>query len=362
MEEMKIFKKYGMRENLFKEYVVNISLTAATLILFMATLEVIFRVFDIRGYYLPRTREWNHALLEPAKRVKGIHIQFKPHSQFFFAYDSNPRGYFDDNNGLTYELNNYGFRGPDYRLEKIPEKKRIIILGDSFTFGEGVRLEDTFGVRLENLLHQKGFSVEVLNFGISTWGTSDEVNYLAEMGIKFHPDLVLIVFVLNDANYAGGMDVWDNFRAVYEKRRLRHSYLLSYIYAKIAQPFYVKNYVENLTQQSLADNTQWNEAFAQLLRGKKIAQKEQFQYGVAIFPFMYDLKSSYPFLKIHDMIVSYCQKHDIDVYDLFPAFQGNRYTTLWVHPSDPHPNEKGHQIAAKALANFITTHHLLKPF
>ena len=62
---------------------------------------------------------------------------------------------------------------------------------------------------------------------------------------------------------------------------------------------------------------------------------------------------------MHEHIRSYCLTHAIDVLDLFPAFQGQRERDLWVHPSDQHPNEKAHAIAARAMADYIRARGLI---
>ena len=228
-------------------------LSLASLLVSLLVIEVVFRTFDIRGYHEPRTRPWAHALVPDQDRVSGVRIQFKPYSHFEFGYDSNPRGYFNEDNALTYRMNRHGFRGPDYGMAKPSEATRVIVLGDSFTFGEGVRFEHTFTSLMGTLLgDQLGFPVELLNFGVSGWGTADEINYLKQAGVEFEPDLVVVAYVLNDADYAGGLDLWDNFRNLYEKRRLRHSYLASFAYATVAQHIYSRKYVEEMTLSALA--------------------------------------------------------------------------------------------------------------
>jgi lysophospholipase L1-like esterase len=82
-------------------------------------------------------------------------------------------------------------------------------------------------------------------------------------------------------------------------------------------------------------------------------------FAVAILPFMYDLKEDNPFLPIHRLIQEYCIHHDIPVTDLFPVFKGQKYADLWVHESDPHPNEKGHELIARGLFDFIISKQLL---
>jgi len=63
------------------------------------------------------------------------------------------------------KINSDGFRGREYSVDKPSNTFRVIVLGDSFTFGQGFNLEDTFCYRLEKLLNEnhpeKNF--EVLN-------------------------------------------------------------------------------------------------------------------------------------------------------------------------------------------------------
>jgi lysophospholipase L1-like esterase len=263
-------------------------------------------------------------------------------------------------NGLIYDINNHGFRGPDVFLEKAPGTFRIIVLGDSVTFGEGVKWEDTYTYRLQDRLHKEvSPTIEVLNFGVSSWSTTDEIAYLEQQGQAFQPDVVLLAYFLNDANYAGGLDLWEEFRASYEAAVLRHSYLFSYVYARIGQQVYGRRYVEHTLQDALSHTAEWERSMHLLHKGSVIANRIGAQYGVIIFPFMYRLDDSYPFVVIHDMIKQVCQEHDIPVLDLFPAYRGHKDTSLWAHPSDQHPNEIGHEIAAETIANFLISQEMV---
>lgn len=343
-----------------KNFILNLLLVILSICLTLALLEITFRSLDIRGYHQPRTRDWEHALLPETKRLPGVNIQFKPNSQFELRYDSNPRGYFDQNNGLIYHINKHGFRGPDYEKNKAPDTRRVIILGDSFTFGEGVKFEHTFSYRLEKVLNQhSAWPVEVLNFGTSIWGTSDEINYFEQAGIDFEPDLVILVYVLNDADYAGGLDLWDNFRNEYENRDLKYSYLVSYFYATFKRQVYGQQYIDELLDSAMREQFKWADSLNYLLKGRRLAEVIGAKYAVVVFPFMYELNEKYPFRPLHLMLSQYCASNDITSLDLFEAFQGEAYTTLWVHPSDQHPNERGYQIAADAIAEFILENNLL---
>ena len=96
----------------------NLLLMLVSILCTLLLLEGAFRLLDLRGHHAGRTRNWQQALVPKAERLPGVRVQFKPYSQFYLRYDSNPRGYFDDQNGLTYQMNQYGFRGPDYARQK----------------------------------------------------------------------------------------------------------------------------------------------------------------------------------------------------------------------------------------------------
>ena len=189
-------------------------LLGSTLMALLAA-ELLFRAFDLRGYHERRQeRGLQRAVLrDEGKRVPGVKTQYRPYAQFGHVYDSDPRGYFDPDHTIRYRLNRHGFRGPDWEREKVPGVRRIVLLGDSFAFGEGVRLEHTLGARLQEILSSdSGAATEVLTFAVGGWGTRDQINFLEHAGIDFDPDLVIVVYVLNDAEYAGGLDRWGNSR------------------------------------------------------------------------------------------------------------------------------------------------------
>src|SRR6185436_18555330 len=55
-----------------------------------------------------------------------------------FVYDGNPRGYFHEGNKVEHVTNSAGFRGPEISIAKPENTVRVLFLGDSITFGEGV--------------------------------------------------------------------------------------------------------------------------------------------------------------------------------------------------------------------------------
>jgi hypothetical protein len=81
-----------------------------------------------------------------------------------------------------------------------------MVMGDSFMEGLQVPYDSLFSARLaRSLSQQTGKQVEVINAGVSGWGQDDELRYLTEYGLAYHPDLVLIVMTLHN-------DIGDNLR------------------------------------------------------------------------------------------------------------------------------------------------------
>lgn len=75
--------------------------------------------------------------------------------------------------------------------------RRILLLGDSYVEGLRVPLEQTFGKVLEAQLNADagpGLRYEVINAGVSGWGTDQQLLWFRSEGFKYRPDLVVLAF------------------------------------------------------------------------------------------------------------------------------------------------------------------------
>jgi len=79
-----------------------------------------------------------------------------------------------------------------------PGTIKILLLGDSFTFGHGVELEDHFATLLQELLERGEDGYLVINAGVSGWGTIQELRYGRDHLQLFQPSVVVLVFCGND--------------------------------------------------------------------------------------------------------------------------------------------------------------------
>ena len=100
-------------------------------------------------------------------------------------------------NKSVVNTNSRGLRGKrEFSYEKTPGLTRILILGDSFSFGDEVNDDQTYSYYLQEMLPE----TEVINMGIHGYGHDQMLILLREEGIKYRPDIVILGFIYEDMN------------------------------------------------------------------------------------------------------------------------------------------------------------------
>lgn len=116
---------------------------------------------------------------------------------------------------VPYRTNARGFRDREHTLEKTPGRKRILILGDSFAEGYGVREEARWASRLENNM---AGDAEVVNLGVRGYDILQEYRLLLQEGLAWQPEWV--IQMVNESDYlatplSSDMDTTRRFRPPY---------------------------------------------------------------------------------------------------------------------------------------------------
>jgi lysophospholipase L1-like esterase len=106
---------------------------------------------------------------------------------------------------VAVRINARGLRDREFSLEKAPGVTRILVLGDSQTFGWGVEAEQTYPKLVERQLAETngaagGGRVEAINAAVPGTGTAHQLYFLETEGWEYHPDLVIVGFFFNDLN------------------------------------------------------------------------------------------------------------------------------------------------------------------
>jgi len=111
------------------------------------------------------------------------------------------------NYDYRYTNNSLGLRGSREYSFSQSTTERVLVLGDSFTYGLGVDDDQTFAARIESRLIAAEKPVEVINAGSPGKGTDYALKFFDTVGRKFSPTLTVLCFFRNDFD--------DNVRGAY---------------------------------------------------------------------------------------------------------------------------------------------------
>ena len=131
-------------------------------------------------------------------------LMYVPDETLGWVHPANSTFEYDGNSGRTVvAFNSKGLRSKEHVYEKVNDTYRILVLGDSYVEAADVSMEHTFASKLEAQLRKAGCRSELINSGVGGYGTDQELLFLRYEGWKYSPDLVLLMFTIDN-------DVHDN--------------------------------------------------------------------------------------------------------------------------------------------------------
>jgi lysophospholipase L1-like esterase len=105
-------------------------------------------------------------------------------------------------NGARVAINSFGMRDEDFAREKPEGEFRVLLLGDSLTFGIDVDQSEIFARRLDaRFAAASGRRVRVMNGAVQGYDSSHQRDWLATFGLDLAPDLVVVMFFPNDIEF-----------------------------------------------------------------------------------------------------------------------------------------------------------------
>lgn len=140
-----------------------------------------------------------------------------------YALRPGMEGWYRKESEVYIRLNSDGLRDREHAKAKPPDTIRIAVIGDSYPEALQVEMEDAFWSVMQRRLQQcrafGGRKIEVLNFGVSGYGTAQELLTLREKAWNYSPDIVLLAVTTNN-------DISDNSHALKKSNEI---------------PYFVKN-------------------------------------------------------------------------------------------------------------------------
>lgn len=254
--------------------------------------------------------------------------------------------------GADVVINARGLRDRDVDAVKAAGTKRILMLGDSITFGWGVAQNETLPARLEVEMKDLGQGpVEVINTGVGNYNTAMEVAAFVEHGLSYSPDIVVLNYFINDAEptpiyrdvpwlarhsyaYAVLGGAWDGF-----KRRLAGE--------QDWRAYYAGLYSEAAPG--------WQNAEERIGELAAICRTRGIRLIISNIPELREL-APYPFADVALKLRAAAAANGIEYVDLLPAVEAEKPESLWVTAPDPHPNARAHALMARHLAAYLREH------
>ncbi|MED6336082.1 MAG: GDSL-type esterase/lipase family protein [Planctomycetota bacterium] len=284
------------------------------------------------------------------------------------CYDRPRWAYFDSEGCVSVRSNSLGLRHEEIG-PRSPGDFRVLAIGDSFTFGMGVRQQDTWVKQLESLLGAQHHSqVEVINAGLAE-GAHEPTRYaawLAETGLSLQPDLVVVGFCLNDIHRSVAMaklapalrEPWLGGRSQILLRLQLHLHRRNYERRQARNPELLKE------QEAFFVTHQggvWATRSAALVEMKERLDQRGIRFLIAILPMMTKLAGDYPYRRLHAEVRRFCEEAGIEFVDLLEpmlafvdGLEDYSETRLWVHPTDQHPAPPAHRVFAEGIHRYLS--------
>ena len=275
-------------------------------------------------------------------RVIFRHVQSSGDARTYFA------------SRVATRVNNVGFRDPDV-LPDHPGRYRIIVVGDSITWGQGLPEEQRFSNLLQNAL---GSNYEVLNFGTPAHNMPEHLQVL-DRALPLAPDFVLLQLYTNDFEIedmgrptphrlvpSASLDAW----------LLKSSALYTLLAAQWPQlqvKLGLAESYEHYMYRYLGDpqSPVSRKAFGMLHEFIRRAHAAGVPCGTVMFPNPGFLGRRYALAYLHDRVHDICAQEQIRCVDLREPFLSNfrDLHEIVVSPFDGHPSASANRVAADAI-------------
>ncbi len=261
---------------------------------------------------------------------------------------------------LTQLINPDGFRDDITPVEKKPGELRVVALGDSCTFGDGVANWESYSNVLEKLIRLAfpDREVNVLNAGVPGYTTYQIDRYLRTRLLKYKPDVVTAYVGFNDnipavrgvsdKDVAGGQSaVLKKIRAFAGKLRL-YQLVEKFVGSMKKKPEPDPNAsqpVPNDEGLDLAFRVSTDDYKNYLCGIKKLGEQQGFKLVIMTLPHTFD-KEPHRNKNVREA----AKDCAIPMLDLWDAMKAEQAKGLELYNSDGgHPNALGHRVIAKNL-------------
>ncbi len=293
--------------------------------------------------------------------------------------------------GVSVITNSKGIRDNEYTYERQPQKNRILVLGDSYVWGWGVKRQEIF----TKLIESQKENLEVISMGVPGYSTDQELLWFKDEGLKYSPDILLLLIeggdFYGDVSYMCGGRFKPMFSIENDKLILTHVPVpddpvirkIHYFFRSHSY-FYIFLYKRNITELAKSLYEKITDKPLSSGRASKVESTKKSSESVKE-----NIKNKYIVtLKILKEIHSICKENNIklilaahhmvpeqlEVLDglakeddfpfinLIPSLanfkKANPDTKIRLGNADDHWDPLGHKIIADAIIDYMDKHQL----
>jgi len=194
---------------------------------------------------------------------------------------------------------------------------RVLCLGDSVTFGYGLRRDQAYPAVLQSRLDARGPGVEVLNVSLMAWSTRQERIAYERIARRYRPDLVLLGVCLNDPQ-----ELANNLArppAVLARLHERSAFVRWIVDARGRE---IRNVQELFTAPEAPKvRASLEQFFGELGQLKAVVQADGAQLSVLVFPYAEQVGPHPPSPVVQEKIRAFCAREALPFLDVLPGLR-----------------------------------------
>lgn len=290
-------------------------------------------------------------ILDPVRPVDRV--EFEVDRETYWRVRANQ----SDNRPPATHVNSQGFRGIRDVGEKQPGQTRVFVLGDSYTWGQGVADDQTYSAQLEAA--SDGL-LDVINGGTPGWGVFQFQARLRRWIDDIDPDVIVVLIITMDVlrqPYASKEEEEAFLRKSALRNNIRRISKLVTVTVRLLERIGLQAQNRQLDNARPMDRTGGvsSTVYDRLLASDtdrltdmvNLAKERDMEFVLVAWP--QQVPNTPAFLAAME---SFAEDHDVTYVDLSSSlapYGSDEYSL----PYDDHPNAFGHSLVADALSKVL---------
>lgn len=298
-------------------------------------------------------------------------------------------------------FNSHGLRGPEIG----PRRKavtRVLFLGDSFVEGKQVAEDDVLTAVLAEAAEDAGLTLEVINAGVSGYGTAEELLLWEKLGKSLGPDIVILGFYPNDVRNNADRRAFvlergrpvrrrepklPKVRWIYDLRKYLSSRSHLYILIQETKDEWKRRREREETGNAPLESEDvfarapsprvregWDLTLGLMTRLRQEVEASGARFVVAVFPTRFQVDDelwerhtlrlgldadSYDLRVPQRHLMAWADSTGAEVIDLLESFRSRNESNSFYFSTDAHWNPAGHRLAAETLLDEMISRELV---